>query len=369
MFQRLAFRSAICATSVLTLVGAAFAQYDTGFETSDGISASPGGTALTGQDGFFLPSGIDYWAMTYAGNAFGFSQNPQGGSQFAVGQGMASPDFSRAQRVITWPAPRAIMEYDVACQYIGLPGLASNNIGSFSLQPYPGSASALHLFTFANVLDPTSWQAGYLGYDANGVAMVAPGAIPGPEWENLSMNHWYRLETKVDFTTNQITEASITDLTTNITATASLTGVYLEGGAGGGRPVPTAFRIFSGGSLEGNVLAFDNMEFRSGGGGYTCDITGQCPGNITVNWSGAQPSKTQGIVFASNTGSFRLNSGACAGTQLGLGTRNLQLVRTLGTGNGSGSIGRAINSGACGGFVQLVTVASPCETSSVGQIP
>ncbi len=107
----------------------------------------------------------------------------------------------------------------------------------------------------------------------------------------------------------------------------------------------------------------------SGGGGYTCTITGTCPGNINVVWDGAQPNKTQGIVFASNTGSFTVNSGACAGTQLGLGTRNLQLVRTLGTGSGSGSVGRAVGAGACGGFVQLVTVANPCETSSVGQIP
>lgn len=104
-------------------------------------------------------------------------------------------------------------------------------------------------------------------------------------------------------------------------------------------------------------------------GGYTCRITGSCPGNIDVNWDGAQPNKTQAIVFASNTGSFTINNGSCAGTQLGLGTRNLQLVRTIGTGSGSGSIGRSVGTGACGGFVQLVTVANPCEVSSVGQIP
>lgn len=104
-------------------------------------------------------------------------------------------------------------------------------------------------------------------------------------------------------------------------------------------------------------------------GGYTCRITGSCPGNIDVNWDGAQPNKTQAIVFASNTGSFTINNGSCAGTQLGLGTRNLQLVRTIGTGSGSGSIGRSVGTGACGGFVQLVTVANPCEVSTVGQIP
>ncbi len=121
---------------------------------------------------------------------------------------------------------------------------------------------------------------------------------------------------------------------------------------------------------NGNISLMDDVRLEGvGGGGYTCNITGACPGNINVNWAGAQPNKTQGIVFASNTGSFTISSGSCAGTQLGLGTRNLQLVRTIGTGSGSGSIGRAVGSGACGGFVQLVTVGSPCETSSVGQIP
>ncbi len=121
----------------------------------------------------------------------------------------------------------------------------------------------------------------------------------------------------------------------------------------------------------GTTNFYDDISFLGlgSGGGYACEISGACPGNINVNWTGAQPNKTQGIVFASNTGNFTVNSGACAGTQLGLGTRNLQLVRTLGTGSGSGSIGRAVGAGACGGFVQLVTVASPCEASSVGQIP
>ncbi|GEM_PF-1278643 len=373
MSKRFAVLSATCATSVLALAGSAFAQYSTGFEAGDNISASTGGTILTGQDSYYIPSGTvstDYLAFTYAGNTYGVNANPQGGDQFVAVEGPGGGTYGRAQRDMDWGTTGgATAEYDVACLYTGGPP-ASNNLGSFSIQPYPGSASAIHLFTYVDINNPTTWQAGYLGYDANGVAMAAPGFIPGAEWTNLELNHWYHLSSTIDFDTNQIVEATIVDLTTNQSTTAPVTGVYLEGGSNGGSPLPTGFRMFSGGGAIGNIVAFDNMEIApTSGGGYTCEITGTCPGNIQVNWAGAQPSETQGIVFASNTGSFTINSGACAGTQLGLGTRNLQLVRTISTGSGSGSIGRAVNSGACGGFVQLVTVGSPCEASTVGQIP
>lgn len=357
-----------CAGSGLALGSAALAQYDTGFETSDGITASPTGTPLTGQDGFYVPSGVDYWAMTYAGNAFGFAANPQGGDQFAAGQGLAGPNYSRAQRDMTWPASSATMSYDVACLYTGQPP-ASNNLGSFSIQPYPGSASAIHLFSFPDINNPAAWQATYLGYNADGTVMTGVGLLPGPEWTGLAMNHWYRFDTDVDFATNQMVEASITDLTTNQTTTVALTGVYLEGGSAGGRPHPTGFRMFSGGGLAGNVVGFDNVDISAGGPPpYTCTITGVCPGQVTLAWSGAQPSRQQGILFASNTGNFTIQSGACAGTQLGLGTRNLRLYNTIGTGSGSGSVNAQAGPGSCGGFVQLIQVPG-CETSNVAQVP
>lgn len=357
-----------CAGSGLALGSAALAQYDTGFETSDGITASPTGTPLTGQDGFYVPSGVDYWAMTYSGNVFGFAANPQGGDQFAAGQGLAGPNYSRAQRDITWPSPSATMQYDVACLYTGQPP-ASNNLGSFSIQPYPGSASAIHLFSYPDINNPTAWRATYLAYNADGSAMVAPGTLPGPEWGALAMNHWYRLKTKVDFATNQMVEASITDLTTNQTTTVALTGVYLEGGSAGGRPHPTGFRMFSGGGLAGNVVGFDNVDINAGGPPpYTCALTGVCPGQVNLAWRGADANRQQGILFASNTGSFVINSGPCAGTQLGLGTRNLQLYNVIGTGSGSGNVNANAGPGSCGGFVQLIQTHS-CAVSNVAQVP
>src|SRR5262249_24593404 len=61
------------------------AQYSTGFET---VVASPGGTAMAGQDGFFVPpvtGSIDGAAYTYAGNTLGIPVNPNGGANFWAG--------------------------------------------------------------------------------------------------------------------------------------------------------------------------------------------------------------------------------------------------------------------------------------------
>ncbi len=120
-----------------------------------------------------------------------------------------------------------------------------------------------------------------------------------------------------------------------------------------------------------NAIALDDMEHGDdgSGGGYTCTVTGNCPGSVNVAWSGAQSNKQQAIVFAANTGSFVVPNGPCQGTQLGLGTRSLRVVNTIGTGSGSGNVNGQAGSGACGGYLQLVTVANPCEASNVDQLP
>jgi len=104
--------------------------------------------------------------------------------------------------------------------------------------------------------------------------------------------------------------------------------------------------------------------------GPTLRLSGSCPGSIGVHWGNATPNSTMGILFASNTGSFTIGSGPCAGTTLGLGTQNLQLVNTVNTGTGSGQVNGNAGPGACSGFVQLVVVdGSPCATSNVEEVP
>ncbi len=201
-----------------------------------------------------------------------------------------------------------------------------------------------------------------LEFDFEGDGGGGPGTVvdafrPETNAPNIAFDRWVEIRCEVD-----IDNDTITCYYNNIEVSTGQ--LFIRGGT---HEIKNLDLYTTGTTNYYDDIAF--LGLGSGGGGYTCEITGACPGNIDVNWSGAQPNKTQGIVFASNTGSFSINSGACAGTQLGLGTRNLQLVRTIGTGSGAGSIGRAVGSGACGGFVQLVTVASPCEVSSVGQIP
>lgn len=247
---------AVCA--VMFVAHVAGAQYASNFEA---LSGSAGGTVLTGQDGYYIPGGtnsIDFNVYTYSGNALGLPVNPQGGRQFVAAEGPGSPTFGRAQRDIAWPTDTAVVNYDLLSSYNGQPPSA-NNLGSFSVQPFPGSASYIHLFSWTDPAAATNWQALYLGYDAGGALLAQPGASPGPEWENLSLDHWYRFSTSIDFSTNEVTGASITDLTTGTTTTAPLSGVYLEGGTAGGAGAPTGFRFFAGGGVSGNITAWDNF--------------------------------------------------------------------------------------------------------------
>lgn len=110
------------------------------------------------------------------------------------------------------------------------------------------------------------------------------------------------------------------------------------------------------------------MEFIGGSGGYTLRIGGQCPGRIVIFWDGADPGRQQGVVFASSQGNFRIPNGPCQGTVLGLGSQGIRLVRTIGTGSGSGSVSSDVGTGACGGYLQFIQLPT-CATTNVARIP
>lgn len=106
-----------------------------------------------------------------------------------------------------------------------------------------------------------------------------------------------------------------------------------------------------------------------GGGGLRLSLDGSCPGRITVNWSGATPSRTMGIVFANGTGNFTIPGGPCGGTTLGLGSAGLRLVNTVSTGSGAGHVNGNAGTAACGHYLQLVVAdGGPCTTSNTAQI-
>jgi hypothetical protein len=266
-----------CALAAFAAAGAAQAQFETDFEA---LNASPDGVVLTDQDGYYVPvaGSVDFLAYTYQDNALGIPQNLEGGEIFVAGEGQTSPAFARAQRDMTWPTGTVRVTFDLLAAYTDPTGAdPTNNVGSFSIQPYPGSASAILLASWTDTVART-WQMGYLGYTDAGVTMAGAGTLPGAEWAGLSLMTWYRFETVVDFDANQITSSTITNLGTGDTATADVLGTFLEGGAAGGAPHPTGFRFFGGGGTAGNVTAWDNLvieQIESGVCYADCDESGE----------------------------------------------------------------------------------------------
>ncbi|MCL4199069.1 MAG: hypothetical protein KJZ69_16385 [Phycisphaerales bacterium] len=100
-------------------------------------------------------------------------------------------------------------------------------------------------------------------------------------------------------------------------------------------------------------------------------VTPTCPtgGPIRIEWSGATGGGQAALIFARNTGSFIIpNNYPCAGTQLGLGSNQIQLAWQGGAGpDGSRTLNASAGPGACGGHVQLLDLAL-CATSNVVRI-
>lgn len=248
-------RRFVFGAAVLALSAAAHAQYASDFEAPL-YNGSAGGTILTGQDGWTLPSGLDQNVFTYAGNTLGLDPNPTGGKQFA-GARVTDANARRGQHGVDFSIGTVFKTaYDFAANYDGnLPAAA--NLSSFSLQDSTIAASFIALNNFMDPANPSAgWKAEYNVFDAAGVAKNNQSA--GAAWTGLALKHWYRQTTTFDFSLNKITEVAITDLTTNTTTTANPVDWYLAGGSAGGKPRPTGVRIFAGGSV-GDIMGWDNL--------------------------------------------------------------------------------------------------------------
>ena len=100
-------------------------------------------------------------------------------------------------------------------------------------------------------------------------------------------------------------------------------------------------------------------------------LEGTCPGLLRAEVSGAPPRRTVLLLFASETGAFRIPAHSyCGGVVLGLGRRNLQQVDAKNTDEfGTVVFDGMAGSFACGGYLQALT--SPiagCDTSNVVRI-
>ncbi len=262
---------AIALAFALAACGAATAQFSSQFEPPT-YAGSADGIELNGQDGFYNPippDSISALVYTYAGNALGLPVNPDGGEQFVAGTGPAGAVFARSQRDVDYGSSSVFtITYDFAATFVGKPPTAQN-LGSFSTADFaapPIASTYIHLMQWNDVNTPVSFNARYIAYDAAGVQFPAPydAGSPGPEWENLLINHWYRARTTFDLDSNRITRVSILDLTTGECAIFEPADWYLGGGAGGGLPDPSGFRFFAGSTdVPGNTLAFDNTSISS----------------------------------------------------------------------------------------------------------
>ena len=250
--MKLIWTSIVLAAAFVAVTPAAWAQsYATGFEPPDYLG-SPGGVLLSGQQGWYLPAGsIDYSVYTYAGNAYGFAANPTGNTQFIAGLSGGGTNLARAQRDFDWSANTVwTVSWDVAAQFVGaLP--ATDYLGSFSLQPSTTAKYWQALNAWNDPNSATQWHSYYVT-----VENPVPGVSPGAAWNNLAPNHWYRQSTTFNITTGQILSVTIKDLVTNAESTVTPANWHMLNPAG---PLPTALRVFSGGSSAGNVMAWDNL--------------------------------------------------------------------------------------------------------------
>ena len=256
-------RGVIAVVGILAAAGAAQAQFFADFEPPS-YAGSAAGTLLTGQNGWYLPAvagSQDATVNTYANNAFGFVQNPTGGSQFAVTRfGNANP--ARGQHAFDFSQGDIYTAaFDFCADRFGGALPASNNIGSFSLQPSATNRFFQTLYTWDDLATGNAMDANYVFFNAAGVQQ--PNTLPGPEWDALRLNTWYRSSTTWSFATNQILSVSIDNLHDAAPATVvdvSGLGWYLAGGANPTLPRPTDFRIFgSGAGANVNQVGWDNI--------------------------------------------------------------------------------------------------------------
>jgi hypothetical protein len=100
------------------------------------------------------------------------------------------------------------------------------------------------------------------------------------------------------------------------------------------------------------------------------DVRATCPsgGTIRIEWRNATPAGQVALIFAREEGRVVIPGGGCAGTRLGLGARQIQVVFTGSAGaEGSRTLNANAGPGACGGYLQLLDLTT-CGTSNVARI-
>ncbi len=104
------------------------------------------------------------------------------------------------------------------------------------------------------------------------------------------------------------------------------------------------------------------------GTGFNIRLSGQCPGQKTLSWSGAG-SGQMGIIIGNGPGNFTIPGGPCQGTQLGLtGPGGLQLYNIIGTMGGQGQVTGTVGTAACGKWIQCIKTSNCATSNATGPI-
>lgn len=115
------------------------------------------------------------------------------------------------------------------------------------------------------------------------------------------------------------------------------------------------------GDLFRNLRDFDCQA------GPTLTVGGACPGEATIQISGATPDGSLAVLLAVAAGSFELPSGPCRGSEVALDLPRL-LTAVLVDGDGSVALTRTLPAAVCGAWLQFVDVAT-CQASNLANLP
>lgn len=124
--------------------------------------------------------------------------------------------------------------------------------------------------------------------------------------------------------------------------------------------------ILFGGSPDGRTFLGDTWEYRRQPRMSIDFPNCSIGGLVTIEWSCTTPHGVIALLFARTSGETTIPDGRpCAGTRLGLGPQNLQLVHTARSDSrGSGSVRAIVSHAACGGRAQVLDVTT-CALSEV----
>jgi hypothetical protein len=330
--MRPAFTVSGAALALVLLAAPAAAQFSEDFESH---IAAPAGVPNAGQNGWFVPavaSSNDTNAYTHAGNILGLPPNPAGGGlNFAGATNVGGAFNTRMEHVFGAPPYTGIWsaQYDVCVDYLSTAYPATNNIGSFSLQPSPTSKHFIALATWDAPISatsaPTGWTLDFIFFaGATGTTQVQAnvgnatlgyptgGAGLPSCFRNLRLKNWYRVKVWWDWGTNTMVRVALKDLTFGWQGFINLPlpGVPawpLQGGVGnvGLFADPTNVRCFIGGTTAGNTVGYDNLV-------VTPDVMPPLGNEYQVNQPGIATGTLNGAVGSSSCPGYTISSYSAA---------------------------------------------------------